>query len=151
VSQALENIARLAREVEVGLPIGPGVVKVDDEGDISVDRQRRASRHHFYLNGLMFHVSLTPEGDETLFRIWADVGYLPYTIQSPERRAKLQTVIRATAGLEHARFLVDENQKIIALGQKCVPGTLTMHDMMYETTLFLQNAQPYLGLIGKYL
>lgn len=151
VSQALQTVAKLARAAEKGLPIGPGAVSMDDAGEFSVNSPTEASRHHFFLDGLMFHVSLTPDGDDTLFQIWADVGYLPYSIESPEKRVKLSRILRAAANLENARFTVDEKQKIIVLGQVTVPGHLTLPDLMYEVLTFLQEARPYLKVLGQYL
>jgi len=151
VTQALGTVAKLAREVEAGLPVGPGAVTVGEDGEVHVMRPAPASRHHFFLDGLLFRVSLTPEGGRTLFQIWAEVGYLPYTIESPEKRAKLQMILRATARLKTARFVVDDAQKILVLGQADVPGHLTLGDLMYETVQFLQEARPYLRVFGQYL
>lgn len=152
MSQALGTVARLAREVEAGLPLGPGLVTVLDTGEVEVRREPVASRHHFFLDGLLFRVSLTPqEGPSTLFQIWAEVGYLPYSIESPEKRQKLMTILRATMWLKFARFVVDDAQKIMVLGQRQVPGTLTLNDVMYETVQFVQEVRPYLRVFGRYL
>jgi len=149
--QTLESVAKLAREVEAGLPVGPGAVIVNDGGQIEVRRPAPASRYHFFLDGLLFRVSLTPEDGITRFQIWAEVGYLPYSIESPERRQKLQTILRQTRQFEHARFIVDEEQKILVLGQRDVAGNVTLPDLMYETVLFLQEARPFLRVLGQYL
>lgn len=151
MSQALGTVAKIAREMEAGLPLGPGAVTMSDDGDVRVVREPVASRHHFFLDGLLFRVSLTPDGGKTLFQIWAEVGYMPYTIESPEKRAKLTSILRAAAMLKQARFVVDEKQKILVLGQREVPGTLTLNDLMYETVLFVQEARPYLRVFGQYL
>lgn len=151
MSQALETVARLARQAEHGLPLGPGALGMDAEGSVTVTRPTDISRHHFFLEGLLFHVSITPKQDDTLFQIWAEVGYMPYSIESPQKRARLQTVLRAAAGLSHARFVVDEQQKIIVIGQSHVSGHLTMNDLMFETVQFLQEARPYLRVFGECL
>lgn len=151
MSQALQTVAKLARAAEKGLPIARGSVRMDEAGDVSVTSPTEMSEHHFFLDGLMFHVSLTPEGDQTLFRIWADVGYLPFSIESPEKRFRLSRILRASAGLEKARFITDNNQKIIVLGQARVAGHLTLPDLIYETLQFLQEARPYLKVFGQYL
>lgn len=151
MSQALETVARLARQAENGLPLGRGSVGMDDAGDVTVTLPTDASHHHFFLDGLLFNVSITPSGDETVFHIWAEVGYMPYSIESPHKRARLQTVLRATAGLQQARFVVDEKQKIIVLGKRHVPGHLTLTDLMYEIIQFIQEARPYLRVFGECL
>lgn len=144
-------MAQLARAVQKGLPIGPGAVRMDSVGGFTVTTPTTASRHHFFLEGLMFHVSLTPEGGDTLFQIWADVGYMPYTIQSPEKRTNLTRIIRAAGDLKNARFIVDDQQKIVVLGQARVAGHVTMQELMYETVQFLQEARPFLKVFGQYL
>lgn len=151
LSQALETVARMAHEVERGLPIAPGTLRMDDDGILTVNRESVSSRHHFFLDGLMFHASLTPREDHTVFQIWAEIGYMPYSIESPQKRARLMTVLRATGWLERAKFIVDEKQKILVLGQVEVEGTMTLADLMYETIQFLQEARPYLRVFGECL
>ncbi|HYE52683.1 MAG TPA: hypothetical protein VEB20_24015 [Azospirillaceae bacterium] len=147
----VQNLAELARAAEAGLPVGRDTVVVDEDGSVRVNPKPSPSRHHFWLDGLLFHVSITPQGGSTLFQIWAEVGYMPYTIQSPEKRARLQAVLRAAMWLGNARFIVDDQQKILVLGQQEVPGHLTLNDLMYETVQFMQEARPYLRVLGQYL
>ncbi|MFV3128601.1 hypothetical protein [Niveispirillum sp. KHB5.9] len=152
MSQALQTVAKLARAAEKGLPIGPGAVRMDEAGELSVASPTTASRHHFFLDGLMFHVSLTPQDDDTLFQIWAEVGYMPFTIESPEKRVRLSKILRAAAvNLSAARFVVDEKQMIMVLGQASVPGHVTLPDLVYEIVQFVQEARPYLKVLGQYL
>lgn len=152
VSQALQTVAQLARAAEKGLPIGPGAVRMDEAGDFTVTSPTTASRHHFFLDGLMFHISLTPNGGDTLFQVWAEVGYMPFTIESPEKRVRLSKVLRAAAvNLSAARFVVDEKQMIMVLGQATVSGHVTLPDLMYEIVQFVQEARPYLKVLGQYL
>lgn len=151
MSQALQTVAKLARAAEKGLPIGPGAVRMDDDGDVTVTSPTTASRHHFFLDGLMFHVSLTPETGDTLLQIWAEVGYMPYTIQSPEKRVRLSKVLRAADHLRNARFVVDNKQMIMVLGQARVTGHVTLPDLIYEILQFVQEARPYLKVLGQYI
>ena len=151
MSQALETVARLARQVENGLPLGRGALGMDDAGDVTVTLPTDASHHHFFLDGLLFNVSFTPSGEETIFQIWAEVGYMPYSIESPQKRARLQAVLRATAGLTQARFVVDDKQKIIVLGKHHVQGHLTLTDLMHGIIQFIQEARPYLRVFGECL
>ncbi len=151
MGEALEHVGRLAREVEFGLPVGPGAIRIGVDGSVEVRRPPPASRHHFFLDGLLFRVSITPRPGATLFQIWAEVGYLPYTIEAPEKRRTLGAILRAADSLDHARFHVDECQKILVLGQRDVPGSLTLTDLMHETVEFLREARPYLRLLGRYL
>ncbi|OYQ37716.1 hypothetical protein CHU95_00715 [Niveispirillum lacus] len=151
VSQALQTVAKLARAAEKGLPIGPGAVRMDEAGDFSVTNPTTASRHHFFLDGLMFHVSLTPVDDDTLFQVWAQVGYMPFTIESPEKRVRLSKILRAAAHLQNAKFTVDDKQMIMVLGQARVPGHPTLPNLMYEIVQFVQEARPYLKVLGQYL
>ncbi|MFC7331843.1 hypothetical protein [Rhodocista pekingensis] len=152
VTQSLESVAKLALEVtKGGLPLGPGALSVNDDGIVEIRRPPPASRHHFRLDGLLFHVSVTPDADRTLFQIWAEIGYLPYSIEAPEKRQTLFTLLRATSHLRKARFVVDEKQKILVLGQRELPGHMTLTDLMYEAVQFLQEARPYLRVFGQYL
>ncbi|MDE1148079.1 MAG: hypothetical protein PW843_15875 [Azospirillaceae bacterium] len=147
----VQNLAGLAQSAQSGLPLGKDALLFRDDGTVHLNSDRSPSRHHFYLDGLQFHVSITPQDDTTLFQIWAEVGFLPYTIEAPEKRAKLQAILRSAAWLRYARFIVDEQQKVLVLGQQEVPGHVTITDLMYETVQFIQEARPYLRVFGSYL
>ncbi|MBB6254305.1 hypothetical protein [Nitrospirillum iridis] len=147
----VQNLAGLAQSTQAGMPLGKDALLFGEDGTVQLNRQRSPSRHHFYLDGLMFHVSITPQEDSTLFQIWAEVGFMPYTIEAPEKRAKLQAILRATSNLRAARFIVDEQQKVLVLGQQEVPGHVNLTDLMYETVQFIQEARPYLRVFGSYL
>jgi hypothetical protein len=144
-------MAKLAREIELGLPLGPGAVTLTADGGVEVLRPPPASRHHFFLDGLLFYVSITPNPTSTLLQVWAEIGYMPYSIESPEKRSKLTSVLRATKDLTMVRFVVDDQQKIMMLAQQDVSGTLTLQGLMYELTQFLQEARPFLKVFGQYL
>ncbi|WP_044561179.1 hypothetical protein [Azospirillum sp. B4] len=147
----VQNLAGLAQSAEAGLPLGKDALLFHEDGTVHLNRERPPSRHHFYLDGLLFHVSITPQDDSTLFQIWAEVGFMPYTIEAPEKRAKLQSILRATANLRTARFIVDEQQKVLVLSQQEVPGHVSVTNLMYETVQFIQEARPYLRVFGSYL
>lgn len=151
MTQALEQVARLAREVEFGIPLGPGAITLHEGGRFEIKRPPPPSRHHFFHDGLLFRVAITPREGATLFQIWAEVGFLPYTIEAPEKRRVLSLILRAADDLEYARFVVDESQKILVLGQRDVDGTLALTDLMYETIEFLREARPFLRVLGRHL
>lgn len=147
----IQTLSRLAETAANGLPLGPGALVFGADGELSLNRPHTPARHHFWLDGLLFHISITPEDDTTLFQIWAEVGFMPYTIENPEKRARLQTILRAAGSLTNARFVVDDQQKILVLGQTEIDGHVALPDLMYEAMLFLQECRPFLRVLGDYL
>lgn len=147
----IQTLSRLAETAANGLPLGKDALLISDDGLLSLNRRHTPARHHFWMEGLLFHISITPEENSTLFQIWAEVGFLPYTIEDPHKRAKLQTILRGAAPLQNARFVVDDQQKILVLGQQEVDGHVALTDLMFEATQFLQEARPFLRLLGEHL
>jgi len=107
----------------------------------------------FHINDIPFQVSRKKDPDTggTRVCIQAVLGYLPYSAESEEKRQAIFTILASTPSLFNARFGLDRHGRVFVAGIYYT-DTLTSPDFLfYPLTLFLQEAQPFIALIGQYL
>lgn len=113
----------------------------------------KIERLSFMVNDIPFYVThkkYNSDG-ENVVCIQAVLGFLPYSIDGYERRQAIRAILDATHALLHARFGVDHYGRIFAAG-KFVPHTKISPDFIfYPLICFIQEAQPFIDLIGEYL
>ncbi len=105
----------------------------------------------FSYDGLEFDIRHVKEGEKYHFLINAVVGYMPYTIESAERREAIKVVLMGARTLPKVRFGLDVSGKIIAKALYEIPSLVVPDIIFYPLVLFLQEARPFIGLIGKYI
>ena len=133
------------------LPVRLGTVHRRPDGTFGIARTPRLATQRFVLDDLLFHIALLPEEDGTRLRIWAEIGYVPYTAQSADRRRDVLHILRAACILKNACFALEGGQKILALGESLFREHLTIDGMMHETVLFVQEVRPFIRLLGDHL
>ncbi|WP_372397190.1 hypothetical protein ABMY26_24295 [Azospirillum sp. HJ39] len=151
----LKTIQSLAEVPDGALPITPGSIVMTPEGVLGIAKPPRPSKLTFMADGLPFNVAVRHEGEQegggSICQIWADVGHVPYTAQAPERRRALLAVLRGIDGLPHVRFIVQGGQKIILFSEIRLEHHASPEDLFHQTILVLQEARPFLRLLGEYL
>ncbi|MBK1837767.1 hypothetical protein JHL17_10105 [Azospirillum sp. YIM B02556] len=151
----LKTIQSLAEVPDGALPINPGSIEMTPEGVLGIARPPRPCKLTFMADGLPFNVAVrhesAEEGGGSICQIWADVGHVPYTAQAPERRRALLAVLRGIEGLPHVRFIVQGGQKIILFSEIRLEHHASPEDLFHQTILVLQEARPFLRLLGEYL
>jgi hypothetical protein len=108
-------------------------------------------RSRFSLEGLNFDISRVAQGDSHRFLVKATIGYMPFSIESDERREAIKTIIIASRALPNVRFGVDASSQISAGALFDVPHIVSPDFIFYPLTLFMQEARPFINLIGEYL
>jgi hypothetical protein len=118
----------------------------------SVDANR-IGQLSFAVNDIPYHVT-HKKGNadgESRICIQAVLGYLPFSIEAGDRRLALLTILQASHALFNVRFGMDHHNRIFAAGN-FTTDTLSAPDFIfYPLTRFLQEAQPFIDLIGEYL
>lgn len=151
VSTRLEEIGSLAK-VDVDLmPLGINAIETNDEGVPILTTPPKPSKLRFVVGGLPFHAAISPEGEGAACQVWADVGNLPFTAQSPAKRAALLAIIQSTLSLPFARFAVEAGQRIILFSEDRTTGPATPEDIIHQTVRLMGEARPFLRLLGEYL
>lgn len=145
----LDALRVLAQVPEGALPLGLNAISMSADGLPSI-HPPRPTNLNFFADGLPFHAAVSPEGDGSVCQIWAEVGHIPFTAQAPERRRLLLAALRAMPKLEGARFVV-QDQKILLASETRLPAKVTAEDLIYETVALIQEARPFLRILGEWL
>ena len=151
LAMKLEAIQSLAEVAQTALPLGMNAISVGPDGLLAISRPPRPTRLKFFLEELDFNVAVSPDGDGSICQIWAECGFVPYTVQSPERRQSVLAVLRASQGQSRARFAVENGQKILLIGESRISGAVTPEALIYETVVLVQEARPYLRLLAEFM
>jgi hypothetical protein len=123
--------------------------KLDDEfGDMAPSL---VERFRFCLDGLNFDIRRVAQESGHRFLINATLGYLPFTIESAERREAIKIIVMASRALPTVHFVVDHSSKISAGALINTTQTISPDFIFYPLVLFVQEARPFIELIGKYL
>ncbi|MCG5244012.1 hypothetical protein MCW82_30000 [Azospirillum doebereinerae] len=147
----LKTIQSLAEVPDGALPITPGSIVMTPEGVLGIAKPPKPCKLNFMADGLPFNVAVRHEGEGSVCQIWADVGHVPYTAQAPERRRTLLALLRGIEGLKNVKFIVQEGQKIILFSETTFEHHAAPEDLFHQTVLVLQEARPFLRLLGPYL
>ncbi len=141
----------LAEVSQAALPLRLGTVHVNADGLLGIASTPAPSKQQFVIDDVLYHVSIDPVGDGSRFRIWAELGWVPYTAQSPQRRRDVLAILRATQHLERSCFVLDGGQKILVIGESHVDEHIDVTGVVYETIRFLQEVRPYLRILSDFL
>jgi hypothetical protein len=108
-------------------------------------------RFQFDLDGIKIELRRIKQSVGHRFLITATLGHLPFSIESSERRQAIRAIVDAARVLPKVRFKIDHMCKISAGTLLDVPETIAPDFIFYPLTLFLQEARPFMQLIGRYL
>lgn len=108
-------------------------------------------RFSFELDGIGVEVRRITHEKSDKVLISATIGRLPFSIESPERRDAIRTLVMATRRLPRLHFSIDTAGKITA-GGLFDPANVVAPDFIFHPlSLFLQEGRPFFRLIGLYL
>jgi len=105
----------------------------------------------FQVDGIPFESHYVPEGPYLRLVIWGPLGVLPYTVSSSEKRRALITILEGSRRLPHIKFGIDRTLRILVSGEFLIPPPHGPTFIFAPLIAFLQEAQPYIRLIGETL
>jgi hypothetical protein len=122
--------------------VGSLLQRFDEE--VSKTPSKTLERFWFGFGGLNFEVRRIKQDEKYLFLVNADIGYIPFSIESNERREALKTILRASQVLHKVCFDVDASNKISARALFEAPENISADYIFYPLTIFMQEARPYI-------
>lgn len=147
--EALQSLAEVAKSA---LPLGMNSIVMTADGVLGISRPPRPARLHFMVDDLPFNAAVSPEGDGgAVCQIYAEVGHIPFSAQAPERRRGILNILRGVHGLPTTRFVVQQGQKILAFSEMKIDGHVTPEHLAWQTARMMQEARPFLRMLGEYL
>ncbi|MDR3425182.1 MAG: hypothetical protein P4M13_08980 [Alphaproteobacteria bacterium] len=108
-------------------------------------------RFRFGFDGLNFDVRRVAQEGGLCFLVNATIGYLPFSIESAQRRDAIKAIVQATRVLPNVHFVIDAASKISAGALFDATRVVSPDFIFHPLMLFMQEARPFIRLIGKYL
>jgi hypothetical protein len=142
-----EVLGRLARD---DIPFLFDALSVGPDGTI-IHSPREALRFAFDFHGVIFNAVGRRQDDAFVLTMSADLGPLPFSVESAKARRAIQEVIAASGALIAPRFTVGDDQmiRIEAVMELSKPvSPVTTLTMVTEVLLVLK---PWLERIGALL
>ncbi len=109
----------------------------------------KASNIRFQVEGVFYQARYQPDGEGVRLQIWAELGYLPFSLESAQRRRMLITILEGTAILKETQFGLTEKKQIIVTRTFNVPNIQPPGFIFISLIAFLQEARPFLKLIAE--
>lgn len=109
------------------------------------------SHFTFEVEGVVFQARLTPQKRGIELVLWAALGYLPYTVTDPVKRKNLIEILEGARYLPTARLGIDGHMRILVKGTYGLPSNPPPDFLFMPLLRLLQEARPYIALIGENL
>jgi len=121
------------------------------DGEFGARAPGLIERFKFDLDGMTFDARRIAQKNGYRFLVTARLGCMPFSIESAERRNAIKAIVLAARRLPKVQFAIDPSGKITAGALFDVIQTVAPDFIFYPLTLFLQEARPFMKLIGQYL
>lgn len=135
---------------ESGQFIAQDIIK-DIDYLLSPPGASHSQRFTFYYDGIQFEACRKEQEHGPLVQIQAVLGFLPYSAESRERRAALLQILQEAKQLVNVHFGLDHAGKILVVGRYADEIIIAPDFIFFPLMKFMQEARPFIGLIGRYL
>jgi hypothetical protein len=105
----------------------------------------------FLLEGNRYEIRRIGKADEYRYLITTSLGYLPFSIESSERRYAVKAILGTAKSLPRVHFSFDKGGRIKVGGIFDQAQLADPDFMFYPLVQFLQEARPFMRLIKQYL
>lgn len=142
-----------ASPAETGHPVEMHHIVKGIDDLLHPTRIKQIKQFSFNINDIPFHVTHHADSTDSQSHvcIQAILGYLPYSINAHANRQAILTILVDTHKLFHVRFGLDQYGRIFAAGNYTTTTPKAPDFIFLPLTRFVQEAQPFIELIGKYL
>jgi len=124
---------------------------LNNEGVFELNEAPPPSSHVFWYDGKRVNVSLETNADHAMCRMWSEICLLPYTAESSAQRKLILYILRGSQPLENVKFVVEKNQRILAMYEGRVDGGCTLDQLMLEILEYVREATPFVRLLKNYV
>lgn len=134
-------------------PLEVGSFDIGSDGTVARRSEGQPIQFSFVHRGVLVAVTVEEVGGVRRVRLFGNLGLLPYSAESRERRAGALQVLQAAAQTLNGRFRVTSDQKILLTCEADLPSdlVLTPPNLLARVTAMLVAAKPYLDLLTLYV
>ena len=110
-----------------------------------------SSNFQFQVDGVLYQASYQPEGKDIRLQLWAVLGYLPFSVESFQRRRMLLAILEGISTRLEVQFGIDATYQIIVT-QSFRVSPIHLPEFIFTPIIsFMQEARPFIQLIGECL
>lgn len=131
-------------------PIEFGRLGFGTDGQVQRRCADQAIHFSFHYRGISFEGEMQP-GQGGRLRLAADLGKLPYTVESAPARRLLRHLVLATQRSDRASFHITAAQDVLFVGETQVPAPRTPVSVVAAVTALTLDFKPFLELIEQVL
>lgn len=147
-ASALRSLVAVA---DSAAPVPVGGVAVAPDGHIGIIEPPGDLNLGFSADGIPYRLTLASTPGGRLCRITADIGFVPYSAQGRNRRQAILLALDAAKTLPTVRFHLTHGQAIRVEAETMITERVTSSRLFLEVMRLLQEARPFVRLIGEYL
>lgn len=123
------------------------------DGMLAAVDTSRIERVSFFVDDIPFYITHKKNADtqSSMVVIQAILGYLPFSVEAQEKRQALLAILASTHALKNIRFGMDHHGRIFTAANFTTDTLTSPNFIFFPLTRFLQEARPFIDLIGQYL
>lgn len=151
---ASENpIRELSLALDRGIEPSLTSVSVQDDGTLAVLPLPRMVTMKCYIDDIAYTIDICPDAlEETaIIKVRSEIGMLPFTIESSDRRNAVRQIVRATSDYEYGRLIINKYQQIIGLCETKIDHPPHLSDVITVLVRMKATLRPFLVLLGEFL
>ena len=153
-NSASENpIRELSLALDLGIEPSLFSVSVQDDGTLAVLPLPRIVTLYCFVDDIHYNINITPDdmGDCGVIKIRGEVGIMPFTIESPDRRNAIRQIVQETSRYEYGKLSINKYQKIIASSETRINHAPHLTDIITAIVRLKATLRPFLKLIAEFL
>lgn len=143
---------RITRLAETAFPLELNSLSVGEDGELHrTDPRTRPFGFTFECLGLRFTASTRVRQGKLWLQLAANVGPVPYTAESMDRRRDTLAIMRSAATLPHGRVGISPDRQIEVSGELQLSEPLTPAHVLAAATELILEIKPYAALLADFL
>jgi hypothetical protein len=143
---------RITRLAETAFPLEVNSLYVDADGELNrIDPRERPFGFRFECLGLRFAAVTRVRKGTLLLQLVANVGPVPYTAESQDRRRDALAIIRSSLALPHINMGMSRDRQIEIVGEFPLPEPLTPVSVVSAAAELVLEIKPYITLLADFV
>lgn len=143
---------RINRLAETAFPLEVNSLYVDADGVLNrIDPRERPFGFRFDILGLRFAAVTRARKGKLWLQLAAEVGPIPYTAESQDRRRDVLAIMRATLSLPHTKMGMSRDRHIEVVGELPLAEPLTPVNIVSAAAELVLEIKPYITLLTDFV
>ncbi len=143
---------RITRLAETAFPLELNTLSVGEDGELHrTDPRTRPFGFTFECLGLRFTASTRVRQGKLWLQLAANIGPIPYTAESMDRRRDTLAIMRSASTLPHGRVGISRDLQIEISGELQLIEPLTPVHVLSAAAELVLEIKPYAALLADFI